>query len=115
MMICVWQVRALRKQLRKSHEEVMVGQQRLGELQDELRRLTDTNHKLERVVGKKKLLERDQLTVQLEEMRQQLTNREKRVAVRLTLVALPRVLSIYSPHRSWRGDWRPVIKHTRKR
>lgn len=63
----------------------MVGQQRLGELQDELRRLTDTNHKLERVVGKKKLLERDQLTIQLEEMRQQLTDREKRVTVRATL------------------------------
>lgn len=93
----------------------MVGQQRLGELQEELRRLTDTNHKLERVVGKKKLLERDQLTVQLEEMRQQLADRGKRVAVSATLVALPHALSTHSPHRSWRGDWRPVIKHTRKR
>lgn len=64
----------------------MVSQQRLGELQDEIRRLTDANHKLERVVRKKKLLERDQLTVQLEEMRQQLADREKRVTVRATLV-----------------------------
>lgn len=75
-------MRALRKQLRKSHEEVMVSQQRLGELQDEVRRLTDTNHKLERVARNKRLLERDQLTVQLEQTKQQLTDREKRVAVR---------------------------------
>lgn len=75
-------MRALRKQLRKSHEEVVAGQQRLGELQDEIQRLSDTNHKLEKVVGKKRLLERDQLTVQLQQTRQQLADREKRVAVR---------------------------------
>ena len=75
-------VRALRKQLRKSHEVAMASQQRVGEMQDEVRRLSDVNHKLETLVGKKRLLERDQLTVQLEQLTQQLTDKENRITVR---------------------------------
>lgn len=110
-------MRALRKQLRKSRDEVMVGQQRLGELQDEIRRLTDTNHKLERVVGKKKLLERDQLTVQLEQTQQQLTDRMKRVAVRGIFIHASSMLEVitYILHRSWKEGWRLVTRPISRR
>ena len=60
----------------------MTTQQQAGEVQDEIRRLTDANRKLETLVGKKRLLERDQLTVQLEQLSQQLTDKENRIKVR---------------------------------
>ena len=79
--VLFWKVRALRKQLRKSHEAVVASQQRAGEMQDEILRLSDVNRKLETLVGKKRLVERDQLTVQMEQVTQQLTNRENRITV----------------------------------
>ena len=84
-MICIFlhQVRALRKQLRKSHDEVVTSRQRVGELQDEIQRLSDTNLKLERVMGKKRLLERDQLTEQVQRLTRELADRDKRIDVRV--------------------------------
>ena len=84
-MICIFlhQVRALRKQLRKSHDEVVTSRQRVGELQDETQRLSDTNLKLERVMGKKRLLERDQLTEQVQRLTRELADRDKRIDVRI--------------------------------
>ena len=71
----------MRQQLRRSHEEVQSGQEKLGELQDQLRRLSEANHRLEKVVGKRRLREREQLTVQLEQLTRQLADRENRVSV----------------------------------
>ena len=74
-------MKALRKQLKKSQEEVVATQHRSRELQNEIRRLSETTRKLEKLVERKRLLERDQLTEQLQLTRQQLEGREKRVMV----------------------------------
>ena len=60
----------------------MVGQQKVGELQDELQRLSDANRKLEKLAGKKKLLERDCLTEQVQQLTRTLADRDKRISVR---------------------------------
>ena len=74
-------MRALRKQLRKSHEEALAGQRQVSELQDEALRLSETNRKLERVVGKKMLLERERLTERLQKMSGEMAEKERRIMV----------------------------------
>jgi len=75
------EVKAVRKQLRKSQEDVAAGKQKAEELLKEIRRLSECNRKLEKLVKSRKLLERDQLTVQLDQMRRHLQEKEKRVTV----------------------------------
>ena len=75
-------MKALRQQLRKSHDQVLTSQKKVGELQDDVRRLAEANHKLEVVVGRRQLLERGQLTAQLQQVSGELAVKEKRVAVR---------------------------------
>ena len=75
-------MKALRQQLRKSHDQVLTSQKKVGELQDDVRRLAEANHKLEAVVGRRQLLERGQLTAQLQQVSGELAVKEKRVAVR---------------------------------
>ena len=75
------EVKAARKQLRRSQEEVVAGKQKAEELLKEIRRLSEYNRKLEKLVKSRKLMERDQLTVQLDQMRQRLQEKEKRVTV----------------------------------
>lgn len=70
--------------MRKSHEQVLAGQKKAGELQDEVRRLSEANQKLEVVVGRRRLLERDQLTAQIQQLSGELAERQKRVVVRNT-------------------------------
>ena len=60
----------------------MNGQQKVSELQDEVRHLLDSNRKLERVAGKKMLLERNQLTEKLQEMSGEMADKEKRIEVK---------------------------------
>lgn len=75
------EVKAARKQLRRSQEEVAAGKQKAEELLKEIRRLSENNRKLEKLVKSRKLLERDQLTVQLDQMRRRLQEKERRVTV----------------------------------
>lgn len=94
-------MKSLKQQLRKSREEVLTSHKKIGELQDDVRKLSTTNQRLEAVAGKKSLLERDQLTVQVQLLSGKLAERQKRV-----LVGLPRPLYplIQIISRNWRED-----------
>ena len=85
-------MKSLRQQLRKSHDQVLAGQRKAGELGDEVRRLSEANHKLEEVVGRTRLLERDRLTDQLQHVAGKLAEKEKRVAVRTHLQSAARII-----------------------
>ena len=76
------EVRALKEQLRRSQESSSSYHRKLNDLRRELLRLTDRKKKLEEVVKKRHLLERETLTLQLQEANEKMEAKEKQFAVR---------------------------------
>ncbi len=79
------EVRGLREQLHRSQEAARTHHQRANELHQELLRLSDRKKKLEGVVKKKHLLEREALTTELQEKGNKLGEKDRRILVSITL------------------------------
>ena len=71
----------LRKQLRRSQEEAAVSHQKVRELQGQIRKSSEQNRKLNKLVRTKNLMEREMLTVQLDHTRESLGEMTRKVAV----------------------------------
>ena len=76
------EVKSLRMLLKKKDKELSEGSRRSMHLLEEVQRLNEHNKKLQSLVKNGKLRERDQLSAQVEEMRQQLQKREQQTTVR---------------------------------
>ena len=75
------EVRALREQLKRSQEASGGYQRKVNDLRQELQRVSDRKRKLEEVVRRRHLLERETLTVQLQEANDSIEDKNRRIAV----------------------------------
>lgn len=75
------QVRVLKEQLKRSQEVSHSHQQKANDLHQELLRVNNRKKKLEEVAKRKHLLEREKLTLQLQDTNEQLMTRERRISV----------------------------------
>ena len=74
----------LKEQLKRSQENNLTHQDKVRGLQSEIQRLNERRKKLEQVAKRKHLLERESLTVQLQEANDSLRNKDRKVKVRCT-------------------------------
>ena len=75
------EVRALKEQHRRSHEAASSYQQKANDLRQELLRVSDNKKRLEEVVKKRRLLEREALTIELQEANDRMEEKNRRIAV----------------------------------
>ena len=75
------EVRSLREQLKRSQEVSGGYQRKMNDLRQELQRVSDRKRKLEEVVRRRHLLERETLTVQLQEANDSIEDKNRRIAV----------------------------------
>lgn len=74
-------MRALKEQLRRSQEASHTHQQKANDLHQEVLRVNNRKKKLEEVAKQKHLLEREKLTLQLQDTNEQLQGKERRISV----------------------------------
>ena len=75
------EVRALREQLRRSHEAARAAEKRLTEVGEELHRASGRVKELENVVKKKDLMERAALTLELQQANDTISAKDKKITV----------------------------------
>jgi len=78
------EVRALREQLKRTQEASGGYQRKVNDLRQELQRVSERRKKLEEVVKRRHLLERETLTVQLQEANDSAEEKNRRIAVSRT-------------------------------
>ncbi len=71
----------LKEQLRRSHEVSITHENKVTSLYTEVQRLKNRGKKLEQVAKQKNLLERESLTLQLQEAKEQLHDRDRKLKV----------------------------------
>ncbi len=71
----------LKEQLRRSQEVSITHENKVTSLYTEVQRLKNRGKKLEQVAKQKNLLERDSLTQQLQEAKEQLHDRDRKLKV----------------------------------
>lgn len=81
------QVRVLKEQLRRSQEMSLTHEEKVTNLHTEVRRLKNRGKKLELVAKQKNLLERESLTLQLQEAKEQLQDRDGKLKVNHYMLA----------------------------
>ncbi len=78
----VLQMRVMKEQLKRSNELSSTQKDKVSSLHDEIQRLKNRGKRLEQVAKQKNLLERESLTLQLQQANEQIHHKDKKLRVK---------------------------------